>query len=271
VEKIDSNTMESVQQFVDELVTKSTVVKDQRTQHLPLMDLWTMLGICASYVIFVLVGIPLAKSLPKMELKFLRVVHNSFLTVFNFYMCVEMLIQAHNTSWYGPLFRDERGLGMAKVIWLYYISKIVEFGDTAIMIFRHSFSQVSFLHVYHHVTVLMMWWFNALYYPGGEAYPSAFLNSFVHVWLYSYYLISSFGIDVWWKKYLTQLQISQLFLFVLQGISILFMSSDKEFRWIGALNGIYAFTLLALFVNFYVQNYNQKLKDAKKKNEKKKE
>jgi len=102
----------------------------------------------------------------------------------------------------------------------------------------------------------MMWWFNVRYYPGGEAYPSAWLNSFVHVWMYSHYLLATLGIKAWWKKYLTQLQISQLSMFVVQGVSLLWTGAE-EFKFIGLINGIYALTILVLFVDFYVRSYGR--------------
>jgi hypothetical protein len=73
--------------------------------------------------------------------------------------------------------------------------------------------------------------------------------------MYGYYMLSTLGINVWWKKYITQLQITQLALFVVQGIFLLFTGAE-EFRFIGVINGTYAMTLLALFLNFYFKNYS---------------
>jgi hypothetical protein len=47
--------------------------------------------------------------------------------------------------------------------------------------------------------------------------------------MYGYYLISTLGYDVWWKKYLTQLQISQLSLFVVQVRGGFFGVSVREY------------------------------------------
>lgn len=160
------------------------------------------------------------------------------------------------------------------------------------MIFRHSFDQVSFLHVtystpkhhvkptppifflkknttvkfqvYHHSMTFIIWWFNMAYYPGGEAWPSAFLNSCVHVIMYSYYVLATLQIYPWWKKYLTSLQIFQLSLFVVQGIELMF-SGESGFRWIGLVNGAYAATLVVLFVRFYVKSYGSKRNPTEEK------
>mmetsp|Transcript_26412 Transcript_26412/g.37184 ORF Transcript_26412/g.37184 Transcript_26412/m.37184 type:complete len:280 (-) Transcript_26412:43-882(-) len=238
------------------------IAVDGRTTEWPMMRLHDALLTSLAYLVFVIAGRYLS-FLPKMELKFIRMIHNFFLTIINLYMVVEIFRQAYNTTLTGPITRGEAGVGLARILWVFYMSKIIEFFDTVIMILRKSYNQISLLHVYHHVSVFLIWWFNMTYYPGGEAWPSAWLNSFVHVWMYSYYFISTFGINVFWKRYLTQLQISQLSFFVIQGIW-LFIKGDPEFRFIGIMNGIYALTILVLFVQFYVQTYS-KPRDTKKK------
>jgi len=40
-------------------------------------------------------------------------------------------------------------------------------------------------------------------------WTSTFWNSFVHVFMYYYYTVSTIGIHPWWKKHLTGLQIYQ--------------------------------------------------------------
>jgi elongation of very long chain fatty acids protein 4 len=69
--------------------------------------------------------------------------------------------------------------------------------------------QVSFLHVYHHISIAWAWWFAMLCYPGGDAYFGALLNSWIHVMMYSYYTLSLLKFSCPWKKYLTQAQLIQ--------------------------------------------------------------
>lgn len=230
------------------------IMPDERTYQWPLMDPKVAVALCTAYVITVLVGKEIMKNFEKFELKYLRILHNGLLTACNFYFVVELVHQASLTCWYGPIFRGQDGLGMAKVLYLYYLSKYWEFLDTFIMVLRKSNSQISFLHVYHHVSVTMVWWFNNYYYPGGEGWPAAALNSFVHVWMYGYYFLATLNIEVTWKKYLTQLQIIQLGLFMVLGV-LVFVRGSIEFRFIGVINGIYAFSVLILFLNFYIKSY----------------
>jgi len=248
--------METVQPLSNFDLSQSKLVPDPRTTEWFLMNPVHMFAVALSYLVLIVVGKAVMKNRKEFNLWSFRVFHNAFLTALSLYLVVEMLRQASLTSFYGPIIRDSRGNGMAKILHLYYLSKVVEFIDTFIMILRKKFDQISFLHIYHHVSVLIMWWFNVYFYPGGEAYPSAWLNSFVHVWMYSYYFLSTIGYEVWWKRFLTQLQISQLSLFVLQGISLLFTGA-KEFVFIGLINGAYAATLVILFLNFYTKSYRK--------------
>jgi elongation of very long chain fatty acids protein 4 len=50
--------------------------------------------------------------------------------------------------------------------------------------------QVTLLHVYHHASISFIWWMITHTAPGGDAYFSAALNSFVHVVMYTYYLLA---------------------------------------------------------------------------------
>ena len=100
---------------------------------------------------------------------------------------------------------------IAKAIWWYYMSKLIEFLDTIFFILRKKGSQLTFLHVYHHSTMFLFWWVGARFVAGGCALSGAMVNCFVHVVMYSYYGLTAMGPRVrrylWWKKYLTILQL----------------------------------------------------------------
>ncbi|KAL3269867.1 hypothetical protein HHI36_008924, partial [Cryptolaemus montrouzieri] len=53
-------------------------------------------------------------------------------------------------------------------------------------------------------------WGNVKYYPGGHGVFIGMVNSFVHIFMYTYYMIAAMGreyhVYIWWKKYLTALQ-----------------------------------------------------------------
>ena len=60
----------------------------------------------------------------------------------------------------------KRGLGMAKIVFIFYWSKIPEFVDTFIMVLKKSDRQISFLHLYHHATIFSIWWYTTFVAPG---------------------------------------------------------------------------------------------------------
>ena len=66
---------------------------------------------------------------------------------------------------------------IAKAIWWYYFSKLLEFMDTIFFVLRKKNSQISFLHVYHHATMFPIWWIGVKWVPGGQGL-SWFLESF---------------------------------------------------------------------------------------------
>lgn len=83
-------------------------------------------------------------------------------------------------------------------------------------VLRKKNQQASFLHVYHHLGILLAAWISGKYFPGGQAYFVGLFNSFTHAIMYCYYLASSANSEkvkqIWWKKYLTMLQIVSTYL-----------------------------------------------------------
>jgi hypothetical protein len=59
--------------------------------------------------------------------------------------------------------------------------------------------------------MFIFWWVGAKFVPGGSALTGAMVNCFVHIVMYSYYGLAAFGPKIseylWWKKYLTILQL----------------------------------------------------------------
>jgi hypothetical protein len=105
-------------------------------------------------------------------------------------------------------------------IYVFYLSKFIEVIDTFIIVlkkvrqlsrllkFLFRQGKLIFLHVYHHwITMLLC--FVCLDNALPMQWVACSLNCLVHVPMYYYYWISGRGGDVWWKKYITQMQIIQ--------------------------------------------------------------
>lgn len=54
--------------------------------------------------------------------------------------------------------RDKNEMKVTKALWFYFFSKAIEFMDTIFMVVRKRFTQITFLHVFHHSTMLVIWW-----------------------------------------------------------------------------------------------------------------
>ncbi len=78
---------------------------------------------------------------------------------------------------------------------------------------RKKFSHVSLLHVVHHGIMPLSVWPGLKFMPGGHASFFGLLNTFVHIFMYAYYMLSAMGPKyqkyVWWKQHMTTLQMVQ--------------------------------------------------------------
>ena len=266
------------------------------TAGLPLVKSPSQLIMCiAAYLTFVLTGIYLLKnsstgkdtaqkrsgsgSTGKSDgpiLTALVVVHNTFLVLLSLYMCVVGATAAiiGKYKFVGNRM-NVNDIAMTQIVYVFYVSKIYEFLDTVIMIVKGSLRQVSFLHVYHHVSISFIWWAIAYNAPGGEAYLSLIMNSWVHVCMYSYYLLSTFIKAqqtrkrwLWWGKYLTQMQMMQFAINMCHGAICIFKSPYPKFYSIAMT--VYMISLLVLFGHFYVSKYRATPKAAAELAQKKK-
>ena len=91
---------------------------------------------------------------------------------------------------------------------MFFLLKLLDFGDTIFFVLRKKQNQVTFLHVYHHVGAALMAWGGVKWYAGGSSLFFGFINCFIHIFMYLYYYLTlSDKKNIWWKKYLTQIQI----------------------------------------------------------------
>jgi elongation of very long chain fatty acids protein 4 len=146
-------------------------------------------------------------------------------------------------------------------MWYYYFSKLVDLVDTLVFALRKKDNQITFLHVFHHLTMFPYAWIGLKYVGGGQTFFLCMLNSFVHTVMYGYYGLAALGPSVqkflWWKKYITQLQLAQFFAVMVHSIVNTFAtcSFPKPFS-ISYL--VYGMVITLLFSNFYMQSYNKK-------------
>jgi hypothetical protein len=162
---------------------------------------------------------------------------------------------------------------MARGCWWYYFSKFTEFFDTIFFVLRKKNDHISTLHVIHHGVMPMSVWFGVKFTPGGQSTFFGMINTFVHIIMYLYYLLAAFGPRfqkyLWWKKYLTVLQMVQFVLVMIHAFQLLFIDCNypKAFVW---WIGLHAVMFYFLFSDFYKQAYKKKqraIREAKKQRE----
>ncbi|XP_076462049.1 very long chain fatty acid elongase 7-like [Babylonia areolata] len=239
---------------------------DSRVSGWPLMSSPAIpMGVVGVYLVVVVVGPRLMKPLPPLSLGKVIVIYNLALVLLSAYMCYEFAASAIIGKYSlvcQPVdySNHPNALRMARVCWLYYISKYVELADTVFFILRKKTRQITFLHVYHHATMILNWWLGVAYVAGGQAFFHPLLNTGVHVVMYTYYGLAALGPQwqpyLWWKRYLTKLQLLQFVIVMIHTVTniVVDCAFPKGFNWAVA---IYALSLIALFANFYRQAYSR--------------
>nr|QXU64621.1 fatty acid elongase 10 [Blattella germanica] len=149
----------------------------------------------------------------------------------------------------------------ASYTWLFMITKIIELADTVFFILRKKYNQVSFLHVYHHSSTLLYSWIHLKYLPGLQGIIMGFLNSGVHIIMYFYYMLSAMGPAyqkyLWWKKYITIIQMVQFILMMTYMTGTLVFSCDLP-KIVSIYFNLISIIFLLLFINFYNRAYTKK-------------
>ncbi|XP_039576562.1 elongation of very long chain fatty acids protein 4-like isoform X1 [Passer montanus] len=217
-----------------------------------------------SYLFMVALGPSCMRQQWRLELRAPLLIYNLAMVALSSYMFYEFLVTsvlANYSYLCQPVDYSRSELGMrqmARVCWWFFFSKVIELLDTVFLILRKKQEQVTFLHVYHHSSMLFNWWSGVKYVPGGQAFFVGMLNSFVHIFMYGYYALASLGPrmhrHLWWKRYLTILQLCQFVAIAAHSSYNLFTDCPFPDGFNTAVF-LYILSLLALFLRFYYQTY----------------
>ncbi|TYI41171.1 hypothetical protein ES332_A01G001500v1, partial [Gossypium tomentosum] len=211
-----------------------------------------------SYISFTFVLSQLSRpSLSRPLFKSITAVDNIFLLTLSFTMALGCLASnfsqvpnfknlvcfPRGTSPSGPLF-----------FWAYisYLSKIVEFIDTLLIILSGSMKRLSFIHGYHHSMVVIMCYI--CLESAQSSVPMVLVtNCVVHVVMYTYYLLCTLGMHPKWKKIVTDFQLVQFRLsFLIMAVVVFyhFTASGCSGILSWCFNGAFIVSLLYLFSTF---------------------
>ncbi|KAK4062699.1 uncharacterized protein Triagg1_9817 [Trichoderma aggressivum f. europaeum] len=228
----------------------------------------------AIYYLIIFGGRELMRAREPFKLKTFFLIHNFVLTAVSAILLALFIEQLLPTIVRrGTLFAvcDADGGWTQPLVVLYYmtyLTKYLELLDTIFLFLKKK--PLTFLHCYHHGATAVLCYTQLIGSTSVQWVPIS-LNLFVHVVMYWYYFQSACGVRIWWKEWVTRLQIIQ---FVIDLGFVYFASytyftftywpwmpnwgncAGKEFA---AYSGIIVLSsYLVLFISFYFATYANK-------------
>lgn len=241
---------------------------DPRVKDWPLMSSpWPTIWLCLVYTYWVkVIGPQYMRNRKPYELRTLIVLYNFAQTIFSCFMFIQ---SSSVYIMHGYSFRCQpvnyantpEYVKVAILVYAFYIGKFVDFIDTVFFVLRKKSEHVSMLHVLHHASVPLTLWIMVKFVPGGHSMFAGILNSGVHTLMYGYYMLAAMGPQfqkyLWWKKYLTIVQLVQFILLIVHNFQLFFIPCDYPMFVVWYI-GVNAMFFFVLFMNFYLKAYRKK-------------
>ncbi|XP_054156842.1 elongation of very long chain fatty acids protein 7-like [Oppia nitens] len=234
---------------------------------------WTTWSLIAFYIYFVKdLGPKLMKNVRPFGLRRLMLIYNLSMIWVNAWFFYQ-IVWIHNFGRDLRLYEFERPdsrdtspqtMKIISLAYLFFLSKLVDLIETVFFVLRKKHNQISNLHVYHHSIVPVLAHLSIKVSPfGGPATLFPLLNTLVHIVMYTYYALSALGPSVqkylWWKRYITQIQLIQFIIFSIYSIFFFVYQRGypKIFPYLGLCQPPLFFYM---FWSFYRQSYVRKSK-----------
>lgn len=143
---------------------------------------------------------------------------------------------------------------------LTYWIKVSEMIETVVFVLRRKGKQITKLHIYHHCMTLLISYFCVAYGFKSGWFFGLFINCFVHVLMYTYYLLCALFGDaryfLWIKKTVTSAQIIQFAVVLTQLIMHQFLGCSYS-KYLAAFLISQYLVFLLLFCQFFVSAYKR--------------
>ncbi|KDN65903.1 putative GNS1/SUR4 family protein [Colletotrichum sublineola] len=238
-------------------------------------------GMAVLYLVVIFGGREVMRNRKPVELNTLFKAHNLFLSLLSGALLVLFVEQLVPSLWRGGLYENICGASgwtqpLVLLYYINYLTKYYELIDTVFLMVKKK--PLTFLHCYHHPATALLCFSQMV---GGTplSWVPITLNLTVHVVMYWYYFQTARGVKVWWKQWITRLQIAQFVLdlgFVYFGFYDVF--ADTYFRDIlphvgrcggeffaAVTGGAILTSYLVLFIMFYISTYKKASERAAKK------
>lgn len=238
---------------------------------LPMADPLVVAYWLAFYFVLLAALLPIGKFLSwpgqGLKLRLYTISHSAFLAMLSLYMGVSIFSCAYADNYSFANNAASKDGRIQRACWIYCISKIPEFWDSFIHAVRGNSRGLSFLHVYHHSSILVFVYVWAFANPGGDCYLSSGMNSApIHFVMYTFFALTAFAgstagpLRAFLDKYkysITVMQIVQFTLNMCASIYVVFVVPPAQVKfpvWAHKLMIGYMLTMIVLFTHFLLVN-----------------
>ncbi|KAE9983950.1 hypothetical protein BLS_003355 [Venturia inaequalis] len=235
----------------------------------------TTFSVLVAYYLIIFGGREYMRSREPIKLSFFFKLHNFYLTLISGGLLAlfaeQMIPSLYKNGLFYCICHIDGGWADKLVILYYlnYLTKFLELLDTCFLFLKKK--PLTFLHTYHHGATALLCYTQLIGHTAVSWVPIT-LNLSVHVVMYWYYFQSARGIRIWWKQYITVMQITQFVVdlgFVYFASWTYFTSTyfpslpnlgrcaGEEFAAIAGICILSSYLLL--FISFYAATYKKPL------------
>ncbi|VBB18203.1 hypothetical protein YASMINEVIRUS_666 [Yasminevirus sp. GU-2018] len=228
--------------------------------------------ILSFYMLFVYFAKTIMGSRDKIEVKLLSQVYNCVQIVSNVFIvkcCIDLML-GRPTLLESFLIGVPSDSNTIAIFWMYAFNKLVDLIDTIFIVLKKDFRRLSTLHVSHHFLITLNIFMYACVIPrtlfSATAIFVPFINSGVHVFMYSYYLLSSIFDSVKEHKLMiTNIQMTQFVCVFIHACVCL--AYDTTYYIFPLVECLWAMYMLYMFGKFYLSQLKRSRVDKMSKEE----
>jgi elongation of very long chain fatty acids protein 4 len=173
------------------------------------------------------------------------------------YMTIEalMLMYRHGYSFWAPCVGCyKENPSVLNLLWLFYISKVMDFCDTFFFVIGKKWKRLNFLHIYHHTATFLIIWFNFCVRHDCDILNVVFLNALSHNVVFLYAFVSmhtkvpetGISLPIWWKPVVNKMFEVELVIFFTRHCFLIFSEYRATRLRVFVANVLYVLSLLVL-------------------------